>query len=172
MCLWDTAAEGSGRVGSAAMNPEILRYIAANRDTYTREAITRQLIQAGHNPAEIDRACESIEPRPESRLPRDRTFWRYFFIYVVAMYGLTFLVCALRLGIGTLVILGVFLLLEAWISIRMVPASPAVARAVAKGAASGLLIAVLIPFAIPLPMVPAPSTVTSATLVLHRLCAG
>ncbi len=123
------------------MNPEILRYIRSNRDTYTREAITRQLIAAGHDPAEIEQAWESIEPRSEGMLPRDRTFWRYFFIYVGVLYGLTFVVYAL--GIGELaIILGIFLLLGAMISTRMVRSS----TAVAKGAASGLLIAVLVPF--------------------------
>ncbi len=131
------------------MNPEILRYITANRDTYTREAITRQLIERGHDPAEIERAWESIEPRSEGGLPRDHTFWRYFTIGVVALYGLTFLVYALLLGTEFVlfaIILGVFLLLGAWTSILLVRSSTAVATAVAKGAASGLLIAALIPF--------------------------
>ena len=128
------------------MNPEILRYIRSNRDTYTREAITRQLIAAGHDPAEIERAWESIEPTSQGGLPRDRTFWRYFTIGVVALYGLTFLVYALRFAnmvmLPYLIILGVFLLLGALTSLRLVRAS----RAVVNGAASGMLIAVLIPF--------------------------
>ena len=125
------------------MNQQILRYITDNRDTYTREVITRRLIEAGHDPAEIERAWESIEPRivprSEGGLPEDIAFW--FTVYVVVLYGLTFVVYAL--GIGELaIILGIFLLLGAMISTRMVRSS----RAVAKGAASGLLIAVLIPF--------------------------
>ena len=125
------------------MNQQILRYITDNRDTYTREVITRRLIDAGHDPAEIERAWESIEPRivprSEGGLPEDIAFW--FTVYVVVLYGLTFVVYAL--GIGELaIILGIFLLLGAMISTRMVRSS----RAVAKGAASGLLIAVLIPF--------------------------
>ena len=70
------------------MNPAILRYISANRDTYTREAITRQLIEAGHDPAEIEQAWESIEPKSAGGLPRDRTILRYFTLGVVALYGL------------------------------------------------------------------------------------
>lgn len=127
------------------MNQQILRYITANRDTYTREAITRQLIEAGHDPAEIERAWESIEPRSEGGLPRDRTFWRYFTMGVVVVYGLTFLVYALRFGVFAL-ILGVFLLLGAWTSILVVRSSTAVARAVARGTVSGMLSAALIPF--------------------------
>ena len=129
------------------MNPQILRYITDNRDTYTREAITRRLIARGHDPAEIEQAWESIEPRSEGMLPQDRTFWRYFFIYIVALYGLAFVVYALRLG-GTaygqiaVLILGPFLLLGAGISILYVR----VTRAAARGAASGLLIAALVPF--------------------------
>ena len=123
------------------MNPEMLRYITANRDTYSRGAITRQLIFAGHDPAEIEQAWESIEPTLKGGLPRDRTVWRYFTIYIAVLYGLTFVVYALR-GVGVTLILGVFLLLGAWISILLVRSSPAVAT----GAASGLMIAVLIPF--------------------------
>ena len=125
------------------MNQQILRYITDNRDTYTREVITRRLIEAGHDPAEIEQAWESIEPRivprSEGGLPEDIAFW--FTVYVVVLYGLTFVVYAL--GIGELaIILGIFLLLGAMISTRMVRSS----TAVAKGAASGLLIAALIPF--------------------------
>ena len=145
--LCDTAAKDAGSDGGKAMNPQILRYITANRDTYTREAITRQLIARGHDPAEIDQAWELIEPRPEGMLPRDRTFWRYFFIYIVVLYGLTFVVYALRLrdepfGGVAWMILGVFLLLGALTSTLLVRAK----RAAAKGAVSGMLIAVLIPF--------------------------
>ena len=130
------------------MNQQLLRYITANRDTYTREAITRRLIARGHDPAEIEQAWESIEPRSEGMLPRDRTFWRYFFIYVVVLYGLTFVVYALRLdpnawgGGMILMILGVFLLLGAVTSLLLVRARGAAAR----GAVSGVLTAVLIPF--------------------------
>ena len=129
------------------MNQQILRYITANRDTYTREAITRRLTEAGHDPAEIEQAWESIEPRivprSEGGLPEDIAFW--FTIYVVVLYGLTFVVYAL--GIGELaIILGIFLLLGAMVSTRMVRSSRVVATAVAKGVVSGLLIAALIPF--------------------------
>ena len=124
------------------MNPEILRYITANRDWYTREAITRRLIDAGHDPAEIEQAWELIDPRSAGDLPRDRPFWRYFTLGVAVVYGLTFLVYALGSGLGIGIILGVFLALGAWISIRMV--NPR--EADAMGAASGMLIAALIPF--------------------------
>ena len=149
MWLWDTAAKEDRSEGGRAMNPEILRYITANRDTYTREAITRQLIDAGHDPTEIEQAWELIEPRSEGRLPRDRTFWRYFTLGVVALYGLTFVVYALGLDAEMFssiiwMILGVFLLLGALTSILLVRATRAEAEEM--GAVSGLLIAVLIPF--------------------------
>ncbi len=140
--LWDTAPKDDCSEGGRAINPEILRYITANRDTYTREVITRRLIEAGHDPAEIELVWESIEPRSEGRLPRDRTFWRYFTVYVVALYGLTFLVYALGLGMDIAMFLGLSLVVGAWVSIRTVRTSPAVVT----GAASGLLIAALVPF--------------------------
>ena len=154
------------------MNPEILRYITANRNTYTREAITRQLIEAGHNPAEIQRTWESIEVQRIDRLTRDRTFWRYFTLGVAVVYGLTFLVYALRLRDEALgdeafaniwsTIFGVCLLLGAWTSILVVRSSTMVATAVAKGAVSGLLIAVLIVF-VPLVIIAGLCSVLLAT---------
>ena len=129
------------------MNQQILRYITDNRDTYTREVITRRLTEAGHDPAEIEQAWESIEPRivprSEGGLPEDIAFW--FTVYVVVLYGLTFVVYAL--GIGEFaIILAVFLLLGARFSIRVVQDLGRTSRAVATGAASGLLIAAVIPF--------------------------
>lgn len=78
-------------------------------------------------------------------LPRDRTFWRYFTIGVVALYGLTFLVYAvytLQFRVPYVIILGALLLLGALPSLLLVRVS----RAVVKGAASGMLIAALIAF--------------------------
>lgn len=39
-------------------------YIRANRDRYTREATTRQLEAAGHDPAEIAAAWERLDAGP------------------------------------------------------------------------------------------------------------
>ncbi len=51
------------------MNPEVVRYIQENRGTYTREAITRSLLDAGHDPAEIERAWSAAETPNLSQAP-------------------------------------------------------------------------------------------------------
>jgi hypothetical protein len=38
------------------MNPELIRYIEQNRDTYTREAIDKRLLDAGYSAADIEAA--------------------------------------------------------------------------------------------------------------------
>ncbi|MDP9350419.1 MAG: hypothetical protein M3P51_02595 [Chloroflexota bacterium] len=126
------------------MRPEITRYIQENRATYTREAITRNLLEAGHDPEEIEQAWRSLDAPAMTRPSRE--FWRGFFAYVALLYGLTFLVYSQSLlqfaGLVVTAILFVLLLLSAILSIRATRASSAVAR----GATSGLLVAILVPF--------------------------
>ena len=48
------------------MDPEIVGYIREHRDTYTREAITRHLLDAGHTQEAIDAAWwQTVDPDPE-----------------------------------------------------------------------------------------------------------
>lgn len=48
------------------MNPELVAYIRENRDRYTREAITRHLVGAGHAPEDVEAAWAAVE---EEALP-------------------------------------------------------------------------------------------------------
>jgi hypothetical protein len=43
------------------MNPDLIQYIRQNRDIYTREAIDRQLLNAGYNPADVEAAWNAVE---------------------------------------------------------------------------------------------------------------
>jgi hypothetical protein len=43
------------------VNPDIIRYIRENRPIYTREAIRRRLLEAGHSEADIDAAWAAVE---------------------------------------------------------------------------------------------------------------
>jgi hypothetical protein len=45
----------------AAVNPDLIRYIRDNRPIYTREAIRRRLIEAGHAEADVDAAWAAVE---------------------------------------------------------------------------------------------------------------
>ena len=48
------------------MNPEILEYIRANRARYYREAITAQLIAAGHEQGAVDEAWAAVSAEVEA----------------------------------------------------------------------------------------------------------
>ena len=134
------------------MDSELTRYIAENRERYTREAIDEHLLSAGHTQAEIDAAWSALgEERPTDS--EDHTFWRAFLGSVAAMYGITFLVYAVSFyvfseegyefiaHIATVIFLGL-LLVAAAISIALVRSN----RAMSSGVASGVLTALVIPF--------------------------
>lgn len=75
-------------------SPEIVDYIRANRGTYTREAIERELREAGHSQEAIDAAWASFpvevaaEPPPSSVINAAQ-FW--VLMLVVACLALTIL---------------------------------------------------------------------------------
>jgi hypothetical protein len=76
------------------MNPEILDYIRANWTRYTREALTKQLVDAGHDRAAVDEAWQAVVAEAEAAAgpnPWPR-FWRAF--------GLTALVGAVLIVVG------------------------------------------------------------------------
>ena len=131
------------------MNSEIARYIVENRGTYTRDAIRRQLVDAGHDPAEIDETWRALESG-EARVTLSRRFWLGFLTYVILLYGLTFLafeyVSTLSedtYGVGTM-ILFLMLVVGLIISVALVHRN----RPVMLGLAGGLLTAILLPFVV------------------------
>src|SRR6266508_4221530 len=48
------------------MTDELERYIREHRATYTREALTKELIDAGHDPSAISAAWASVEAGDQS----------------------------------------------------------------------------------------------------------
>jgi len=46
---------------------ELDDYLRANRDSFTREALTRRLIDEGHDPADVEAAWARIETHPTSQ---------------------------------------------------------------------------------------------------------
>jgi hypothetical protein len=69
-------------------NPEILGYIRANRGTYTREAIERELRDAGHSQEAIDAAWRAFQPEeapasaPPARVVATIQFWALLVVVV------------------------------------------------------------------------------------------
>ena len=46
---------------------ELDEYLRANRDAYTRDALTQRLVEEGHAPADVEAAWARIEERPLSQ---------------------------------------------------------------------------------------------------------
>lgn len=133
------------------IDPEVVRYISENRGRYTRDAITRALVRAGYDAAEVEAAWESVDPHVERGLPHRRQFWLPFILSVVAMYGMAalgYLLWTSSIGFDvdyfSMRVLLTVLSIGAVLSILQVRLN----RARAAGAASGILAALLIPFVV------------------------
>jgi len=138
------------------MDPKLVDYILANRGRYTREAIRQRLIEAGHDPAEVDRAWVALTT-PDRDATAGPGFWRRFWLYLIGANVAIFLLVGLLTGIlatigqGGVVVAVVFaivLAIGALISWAIVAATrPSEMRrgtAVAIGATIPLVFAVLI----------------------------
>jgi lipopolysaccharide export LptBFGC system permease protein LptF len=104
------------------MRPEIESYLRDNGARYTTKALRRQLITAGHDPAEIDAALATTEEARGPQLAATRAlrsrFWGWaFLINFVVLVGVTALVSSFNsyagaafmvLGIAMLIGLAIF----------------------------------------------------------------
>jgi hypothetical protein len=110
------------------MDPRIVDYIRANRRRYTREAITKQLEDAGHARAEIDAAWEALHVRDPDQVVGE-AFWPRFWLYLIGLNLAALLLVGLLSGMLTsgilvpLVILGVVLAIGAAITLAIVAAT-------------------------------------------------
>ena len=84
------------------MNQEIIDYIHKNRDDYTREAITQQLLAAGYSAVEVGAAwrviegrrfsddpsgiAQGIDPRYDQRFANKPRFWGVFIGFIILSY--------------------------------------------------------------------------------------
>jgi len=106
------------------VNPEIRRYLDEHAATYTPEALRRGLIEAGHDPAEVDAALKewsSISTNSAAPTTDGRRFWRWalgLHLAVLAAIGVASLVIGSFAtgGWGLLVILALVLLIGLGIS--------------------------------------------------------
>ncbi len=78
------------------MSQEIIHYIRTNRGTYTNEAISRSLLDAGHEPAAVEAAWWAVEagqnttgPVRKQKIRRAPSFWLTFLGYPVFLIALT-----------------------------------------------------------------------------------
>ena len=81
------------------MDPRIADFIARNHGKYTREAIRQQLIEAGHDPADIDATWAALfTPDPDETSVAGEGFWPRFFLFLVGLNVAVFLFVALSTG--------------------------------------------------------------------------
>lgn len=113
------------------MDPRIADYIRENRRRYTREALTRQLMSAGHDPGEIERTWAALDT-PDADDVSGEGFWGRFALILVGINVGVFLLVGLMTGmlqsaagggIALLVILGVALVIGALIAWGLVAAT-------------------------------------------------
>jgi hypothetical protein len=80
---------------------ELDDYLRANRDAYTRDALTRRLVEIGHDPVEVEAAWARIESvdgaRPHSDPPAGRPGIGTFLLIGAAVLGYGYVAA---LGIG------------------------------------------------------------------------
>jgi len=139
------------------MEPEIVSYIREHRDTYTREAITQHLLEAGHSQEAIDAAWwrtvdaelaakEEVEAAtaPEPPILGQPLFWLALVGYVFGVLALTNLFNIISLLFG-LVFYAVALLVGFCYPIFRFDRN----RAVALGMLCGFAIVVVLLFVAP-----------------------
>jgi hypothetical protein len=81
------------------MDPRIADFIRDNRKRYTREAIRQQLVDAGHNPADIDATWEMLHaPDPDEAAVAGQGFWGRFWLYLIGLNVAVFLLVVLSTG--------------------------------------------------------------------------
>jgi hypothetical protein len=84
------------------MDPRIGDFISKNRKRYTREAITQQLIEAGHDPADVHATWAALDtPDPDEAGMAGEGFWSRFFLFLVGLNVAVFLLVALTTGMFT-----------------------------------------------------------------------
>jgi hypothetical protein len=95
------------------MDPRIADYIRANRKKFTHQAITDQLVAAGHDRADVERTWAALEA-PDPDAVAGEGFWGRFALIVVGINVGILLVVGLltgalqRLGEGSVLFLAIF----------------------------------------------------------------
>jgi hypothetical protein len=90
------------------MDPKIADFITANRRKYTREAITQQLLEAGHDRAAIDATWAALDARDPDEVAGEG-FWGRFWLFLVGLNVAVFLLVFLATGMVNSGVLAVVL---------------------------------------------------------------
>lgn len=92
-----------------SIDPRIADYITANRRKYTRQAIRQQLIDAGHDPTEVDRTWAALEAKDPDAVIGER-FWSRFALIVIGINAAVFVLVAVLTGMLAYVQAGAMML--------------------------------------------------------------
>lgn len=107
------------------MRPEIEAYLREHGAKYTTDALRRQLIAAGHDPAEIDAALRDMEEARAPQLAETRRLRRRFWLSAIGLHVAALVVATVWVLLGgtsptyfpiAVVVLGVVLLIGLGIS--------------------------------------------------------
>lgn len=133
------------------MDPRIADFIRANRKRYTREAIRQQLVEAGHDPAEIDATWAALDA-PDPDETAGEGFWGRFAIFLVGLNVAVFLVVVLLTGMLGNIAQGGFVLVAIFAVVLTIGAIMAYGIVAATGPANmgrttALSIGAIIPLA-------------------------
>jgi hypothetical protein len=131
------------------MNDEIEKYIWANRATYSREAITAELLKQGYSEADINTAWKALS-NENSGIVKRREFWNILYAFLLGVPlvdGLIALFVKVLAGFNTAFSLSLFLFIAALliglnISIYLWQKKPVIAR----GLLAGVLLSLVLPF--------------------------
>ncbi len=136
------------------MDPKIADFIRANRRTYTREAITEQLLDAGYDRAAIDATWAALHAPDPDETAGER-FWGRFLLILVGINVAVLLLVGLGTGalfsperIGLLGILAVVLAIFALIAWGIV----ALTGPAKMGRTTATVVGVVIPLVFALPV--------------------
>jgi hypothetical protein len=133
------------------MDLEVINYIREHRDTYTREAITARLLEAGHSQETIDAAWRQIVDPAQAAAPsegaasaeppilRQPHFWLALLGYVVGLLLLTNILNVINLLVGLVFYAGALLFGFLYPIIRFERS-----RAVALGFLCGLVVVIVL----------------------------
>jgi hypothetical protein len=89
------------------MDPRIADYIRAHRRRFTREAIRQKLIDAGHDPGDIDATWAALASDPDDTAGEG--FWGRFALIVIGLNAAVFLLVVLATGMLNVPVLAVVL---------------------------------------------------------------
>jgi len=126
------------------MDPRIADFIRDNRQRYTREAIRQQLIEAGHDPVEIEATWAALDA-PDPDATAGEGFWGRFWLFLAGLNIGVFLLVFLLTGMWNSSVLAVVFAIALIIGALMAWGTVAATGPAKLGRTTALVIGGVIP---------------------------